>query len=80
MKSNNDTVDPILYYKFIVKEDLTIRQIANKLGISKSKVHKQIHELNISNQLKSDIQIVLNRHYNNKHVNGGKATKRYWMN
>lgn len=64
-------------YDYIIKDNLTIRQIANKMHISKSTVHKDLHErlMYINKELYLEADKVLKKHIQIRHINGGKATK-----
>ncbi|MBQ9024727.1 MAG: sporulation transcriptional regulator SpoIIID [Bacilli bacterium] len=71
-------------YKRILKEvsyilngNLTIRQIASILNVSKSTVHKDLHErlYYIDKETFKKVNIVLKKHLENRHINGGNATK-----
>ena len=61
----------------MLDENLTIRQIAKKLKISKSTVHKDLHErlFNIDKQLYKEVDKIMKIHLKNRHINGGIATK-----
>lgn len=64
----------------ILHKNYTIRQTANYLGMSKSKIHNFIHtyiRYNFNNTY-NKICKILNIHFKNKHINGGYATKKRW--
>lgn len=62
----------------IVQEDLTVRQVGKRLHISKSCVHKDITDYlpTINPQLAQEVQEVLDKHKEERHLNGGLATKK----
>lgn len=71
-------------YKRIIKEsnyllnkNMTIRQIAKIMKVSKSTVHKDLHERLIyySKDLYKKVNIKMNEHIKVRHINGGIATK-----
>lgn len=65
-------------YFLIVEDNLTIREASAKLGISKSSLHKYIHnELrkNYNANRYTKICDTLDYHFKYKHINGGQATK-----
>lgn len=63
---------------YILSTKETIREIAKKYGVSKSTVHKDLHErlkkydLCIYNQ----VNAILNFHYKIRHIRGGESTKK----
>ena len=63
--------------KYVLNDNMTIRQIAKILKVSKSTVHKDLHErlYNIDKDLYKDIDNILQNHIKVRHINGGLATK-----
>lgn len=63
--------------KYVLKDDMTIRQVAKIINVSKSTVHKDLHErlYDIDRILYKKIDDVLKEHIKIRHINGGKATK-----
>ena len=63
--------------KYVLNDNMTIRQIAKILRVSKSTVHKDLHErlYNIDKDLYKDIDNILQNHIKVRHINGGLATK-----
>ncbi len=61
----------------LVKEKLTIRQVAKKYNKSKSTVHKWFKErlIYIDNNLYLEVEKILNYNKNIRHIRGGEATK-----
>lgn len=61
----------------ILDYDMTIREVAKDIGMSKSAVHKHIHSTikEFYPSTYKAIQKVLDKHYQTKHINGGEATR-----
>lgn len=62
---------------YVLKDDMTIRQIAKIINVSKSTVHKDLHErlYDVDRTLYKKIDNVLKEHIKIRHINGGQATK-----
>ena len=62
---------------YIIKTKDTIREIAKTMKVSKSTVHKDLHErlLYIDNSLYKKVKEILDYHTMIRHINGGNATK-----
>lgn len=62
---------------YILNENMTIREIAKKMNVSKSTVHKDLHErlYDIDNNLFNKVNKILQKHLEVRHINGGYATK-----
>ena len=65
-------------YAYITNNNLTIRQIAKKVKVSKSTVHKDLHErlLYINKEKYNKVDKILKEHIKIRHIHGGLATKR----
>lgn len=65
-------------YAYITNNNLTIRQIAKKVKVSKSTVHKDLHErlLYINKEKYNKVDKILKEHIKVRHIHGGLATKR----
>ncbi len=63
--------------EYILSTKETLRNVAKKFHVSKSTVHKDIHErLNyISPQISQRIRIILDEHILTRHIKGGEKTK-----
>lgn len=65
--------------KFVLQKEQnpTVRSIAKELGVSKSTIHKDVSErlkeCNLS--LYKEVQEILEKNTNEKHLRGGEATK-----
>ena len=62
---------------YILNDNMTIRQIAKIINVSKSTVHKDLHErlYDIDKNLHKQIDTILQDHIKVRHINGGNATK-----
>lgn len=61
----------------VIFNDMTIREIAEKTGISKTWVHFNLMKLrDIDNDLFLAVRIRLENHNKMKHIKGGEATRR----
>ncbi len=63
---------------YVVEKEATVRQAAMEFNVSKSTVHKDITErlLVESPELQKDVQKVLTKNKEERHIRGGEATKR----
>ncbi|MBP3635504.1 MAG: sporulation transcriptional regulator SpoIIID [Bacilli bacterium] len=62
---------------YILNKNMTIREIAKKMNVSKSTVHKDLHErlFYIDETKFNKVNAVLQKHIEIRHINGGNATK-----
>ena len=62
---------------YIISTNKTIRDVAKYMKVSKSTVHKDLHErlLEIDEKLYEKVDIILQKHLQIRHINGGNATK-----
>lgn len=67
--------------EYIVESGATVRQTAKEFGISKSTVHKDITDrlLHINPSLAAEARKVLDVNKKERHLRGGMATKRKYM-
>ncbi|MBQ2752600.1 MAG: sporulation transcriptional regulator SpoIIID [Firmicutes bacterium] len=67
---------------FMIHYNATVRETAKKFGISKSTVHKDITDRveKIDPDLASSVRKVLEVNKAERHLRGGMATKRKYMN
>ena len=67
---------------FIVNSNATVRETAKKFGISKSTVHRDITDrvTKINPSLAHDVRKILEINKAERHIRGGMATKRKYMN
>ncbi len=63
--------------EYLLKENMTIRQIAKIMKISKSTVHKDLRErlFEYNKTLYKKVEKQLIEHIKVRHINGGLATK-----
>lgn len=66
---------------YVVEKEATVRQAAMEFNVSKSTVHKDITErlLVESPELQKDVQKVLTKNKEERHIRGGEATKRKYL-
>ena len=62
---------------YLIENNSTVRSVASKFGISKSTVHKDITEnlKEINPILYEEVQEVLKKNKNERHIRGGEATR-----
>jgi putative DeoR family transcriptional regulator (stage III sporulation protein D) len=68
----------ILFAKYIIENNTTVRDTAKHFGISKSTVHKDVTErlFKFNLYLYEQAREVLNKNKAERHIRGGMATKR----
>jgi len=68
--------------QYMIENNATVRATAVRFGISKSTVHKDITERleKINPELYEKTQEVLKRNKAERHLRGGEATKRKYLN
>ena len=66
---------------YLVENNATVRATAQKYGISKSTVHKDVtHTLRYVNRpLFEEVKKVLEKNKSERHLRGGEATRRKYM-
>lgn len=64
--------------KYMIDTKKTIREIALVFNVSKSTVHKDLHErlLDIDSKLFEQIDDILKYHLDVRHIRGGESTKK----
>ena len=67
--------------KYLISKECTIRQTAKVCEISKTTVHRDITErLKLINPtLAEEVQIILQRNKEERHIRGGLATRRKYI-
>lgn len=77
-KLNERIINEALY---MIETDKTVREIANVFKVSKSTVHKDLHErlIKIDKSLYEDVSKVLKYHTEIRHIRGGESTKRKYL-
>ena len=63
---------------YMIKTKQTLREIAKEFNVSKSTVHKDLHErlFYIDETKHNKVDKVLKKHIETRHINGGNATKK----
>lgn len=71
----------IMLGEYICNEKATVRSAAEKYGISKSTVHKDItgRLAELSPSLSADVRAVLEQNKAERHLRGGQATKEKYL-
>lgn len=66
---------------YILENGNTIREVANVFGVSKSTVHNDIRKrlFDIDKKLYEKVSSILKYHLDIKHIRGGEATKRKFL-
>lgn len=66
---------------YIITHNATVRRTAKEFNVSKSTVHKDVHERlkRIDMQRYKDAQAVLEQNKAERHIRGGMATKEKYM-
>ena len=66
--------------RFILRTGATIRETAQAFGMSKSSVHKDVHERlrSVHPGLYQEVRQVLDYHHAVRHLRGGAATRLRW--
>ena len=68
--------------KYMIDTKKTIREIAKIFNVSKSTVHKDLHErlFDINIKLYEEIDCILKYHLDIRHIRGGESTKKKYKN
>lgn len=71
----------VKFAHYIIDSKDTVRGTAKKFGISKSTVHKDVSErlIKINPALASEVRTVLDENKAERHIRGGLATKRKYL-
>ena len=67
---------------YILETEKTIREIATLQNVSKSTVHKDLHERlkYIDKKIFLEVDKILKKHIDIRHIRGGESTKRKYLN
>lgn len=67
----------IILATYLVENDLTVRAVAKKFGISKSTVHKDVTYTleKVNPVLYEKVKTILEKNKQERHIRGGEATK-----
>ena len=79
MNAINDRV--LKETQVILKNGYTIREIAKIFNVSKSTVHKDLHErlLKIDKNKYKEVKKILKYHMDIRHIRGGQSTKEKYL-
>ena len=79
---NNITDRVLKETQVILKNGYTIREIAKIFNVSKSTVHKDLHErlLKIDKEKYKKVNKILKYHIDIRHIRGGESTKNKYLN
>ena len=66
---------------YIIKTKETIREVASRFKVSKSTVHKDLHErlMYISKDLYLRVQGIMEYHKEIRHIRGGESTRKKYQ-
>lgn len=72
----------ILEAKYMIETGHTVRKIAKVFMVSKSTVHKDLHErlLDIDNKMYEEVEKILQYHTDIRHIRGGESTRKKYLN
>ena len=67
---------------YMIETGKTVREIASIYKVSKSTVHKDLHERlkNIDKELFYKVDGILKYHTDIRHISGGESTKKKYLN
>lgn len=67
---------------YMIKTESTVREMSKVFQVSKSTVHKDLHELltDINNDLSLKVEKILKYHTDVRHIRGGISTKEKYLN
>ncbi len=70
----------VLLGQYIARTGATVRQTAERFGMSKSSVHKDMHERlrAVHPGLYAEVRDILDYHHAVRHLRGGAATRQRW--
>ena len=66
------------FASMILDQGMTMRQVADKVHMSKSSVHKYLKTYIDSASTKKKLDKALKNNFNEKHLRGGEATKKMY--
>ena len=67
--------------EYMIKTKQTIRELSKIFKVSKSTVHKDLHErlIKIDKDLSEKVDKILKYHIDIRHIRGGESTKRKYL-
>ena len=65
----------------MIETGKTVREIASIFGVSKSTVHKDLHErlIHVDEKLYHEVDKILKYHIDIRHLRGGESTKKKYL-
>lgn len=78
-KLNERIINEALY---MINTGATVREIASVFKVSKSTVHKDLHErlIKVDKKLYFEVDKILKYHMDIRHIRGGESTKKKYLN
>lgn len=66
---------------YMIKTKETVREVASKFKVSKSTVHKDLHDRlkQIDSKLYEEVNKILKYHIEIRHIRGGQSTKNKYL-
>lgn len=67
--------------KYLLETGQTVRELATYFKVSKSTVHKDLHERLplINKELYKEVDKIMKYHLNIRHIRGGESTKKKYL-
>jgi len=67
--------------EYLIKTKKTVREIAVHFGVSKSTVHKDMHERlqEIDKDLFQKVNVIMQEHIEERHIRGGESTRKKYL-
>lgn len=67
---------------YMIETNMTVREISKKFNVSKSTVHKDLHERlkEVNKTLYDKVDKILKYHLDIRHIRGGESTKKKYEN
>lgn len=67
--------------KYLLETGKTVRELATYFKVSKSTVHKDLHERLplINKELYKEVDKIMKYHLNIRHIRGGESTKKKYL-
>ena len=68
--------------EYVIETGKTVREVARIFGVSKSTVHKDLHERLklIDDKLYKQVDEIMKYHIDVRHLRGGESTKKKYIN
>lgn len=67
--------------KYMIQTKQTVRELALIFNVSKSTVHKDLHDrlINVDKKLFKEVDKILKYHTDVRHIRGGQSTKKKYL-